>query len=1574
MDTWYRRVELILCVVVAVAFAASAGAGTISEAKLALDDTPCDLQSAVVSAVFDGFFYVEADNRACGIRVVSDATGIQAGMRADVSGTVQTSTTGERLIQAGTLSANGTGSVAPLAMTVRSLSTGLDTAGLLVRVSGKVASRDVQSGSFVLDDGSNILVPGSDGELHGVPVLVGVNAGATSIPVPGSFVTVTGISSREAAGGVGSHVLLLGNIQLIKVGPPEITITGPSMDLTTAGPVTYTITYDGAESITLSAADVTLNKVGTADGVVTISGDGPTTRTVTISDITGDGSLSISLAAGTAINSNGDPALPAGPSAIVAISSIETNRMPWPMLGHDRAHTGRTTAVGPSTPTELWETILGKALFAPERSAPAIGRDGTIYACAGDAKICAINPDGTKKWDSATAGSSWGCAAVGIDETVYAGDNGSPSTFYALNPDGTKKWQCSLASVFGGPVYGADGTIYVPSSTLYALNSDGTERWEFAAAAAAYSSPALGADGTIYFESSDKKLYAVNPDGTKKWEYLTAGWPSGGYGASSPTIGADGTIYAGTSDSKLLAINPDGSKKWELVAAGQLGMPAIDADGTLYVGSSDRKLYAVNPDGTEKWEFLTGGYVAAPAIGGDGTVYVGASTGKLYAVNPDGTAKWDFTTPASIVTQPSIGADGTVYVIVRASGNLVMYAIGPGVGPGVGAAISPPSADATDNGPVIYTVTYTGAASVYLEASDVVLNKTGTADGTVSVSGDGSTRTVTISNTTGDGTLGISLHGGTAFDAAGRPCAAAGPSETFVIVHAPLSVSISGPSQAASNYWPVSYTVTYAGAAHVTLQAGDITLNKTATARGTVTVSGSGTFTRQVTISNLMGDGTLGISVAAGTATDLAGDPVGATGPSGTFAVTVGNYRSSWWMYNGNPAHNCQSTAIGPSSPVLKWVCSFPSGTPCSAAIAADGTVYTGSYPGSLCAINADGTSKWVFAPPSQTPPPAIGSDGTVYVGSSWLYAVNPDGTLKWTGLNEATSSAAAIGADGTIYACTGSYLYAYDVNGTRKWTFAGGGTCPPAIGPDGTIYVGSATNAHKLYAVNPDGTEKWEYLAGGDVSGVASVGSDGCIYYSTVDYTLRALRPDGTQKWQVGTGNRTTTPAIAADGTIYVACYDGRLLAYSSGGVLKWGFTAGLVPAAPAIGRDGTVYVAGAKIFAVNPDGTEKWEYLPFGGAAWSLSMGPDGTVYAASTDRKLYAIGPGGPNVRAAIGAPSSATTAGDPVSYTVTYTDAATVTLQLEDIVLNRTGTANGVVSVSGSGSESRTVTVSDVTGDGTLGITIAGYTAFDAAGNPAPPAGPSATVIVATTPPSASISAPSVPSTSFHPVTFTVTYERAASVGLSASDVTLNTTGTARGTVSVSGSGNATRTVMVSDIQGDGTISISLAAGTAVNLAGVPAPATGPSTAFNVSCTALARMPWPMWGHDPAHTGRTNAVGPDTPSELWNAIIAQSCMAMTRLAPVIGRDDTIYTGTGGQNIRALNPDGTDKWDFTQYRHRLRSAGGRHRRNHLCGFHGAQSRRYRQMDGRGRLGRLPGLRLERNDLSAVRQAVCI
>jgi len=103
---------------------------------------------------------------------------------------------------------------------------------------------------------------------------------------------------------------------------PAVSIGAPSASMTRAGPVSFTISYADVDAISLNAADVTLNKSGTADGAVQVAGEGTENRTITIASITGDGTLGISLKAGTASDSAGNAVAAAGPSATFDVHDL----------------------------------------------------------------------------------------------------------------------------------------------------------------------------------------------------------------------------------------------------------------------------------------------------------------------------------------------------------------------------------------------------------------------------------------------------------------------------------------------------------------------------------------------------------------------------------------------------------------------------------------------------------------------------------------------------------------------------------------------------------------------------------------------------------------------------------------------------------------------------------------------------------------------------------------------------------------------------------------------------------------------------------------------------------------------------------------------------------------------------------------------------------------------------------------------------------------------------------------------------------------------------------------------------
>ena len=80
--------------------------------------------------------------------------------------------------------------------------------------------------------------------------------------------------------------------------------------------------------------------------------------------------------------------------------------------------------------------------------------------------------------------------------------------------------------------------------------------------------------------------------------------------------------------------------------------------------------------------------------------------------------------------------------------------------------------------------------------------------------------------------------------------------------------------------------------------------------------------------------------------------------------------------------------------------------------------------------------------------------------------------------------------------------------HGTPIWEFKTRGfvDSSPAIGSDGTVYVGS--DDKKLYAINgKSGVKLWEFKTGADVSSSPAIGSDGKVYVGSYDNKLYAIK-----------------------------------------------------------------------------------------------------------------------------------------------------------------------------------------------------------------------------------------------------------------------------------------------------------------------------------------------------------------------------------------------------------------------------------------------------------------------------------
>jgi outer membrane protein assembly factor BamB len=207
-----------------------------------------------------------------------------------------------------------------------------------------------------------------------------------------------------------------------------------------------------------------------------------------------------------------------------------------------------------------------------------------------------------------------------------------------------------------------------------------------------------------------------------------------------------------------------------------------------------------------------------------------------------------------------------------------------------------------------------------------------------------------------------------------------------------------------------------------------------------------------------------------------------------------------------------------------------------------------------------------------------------------------------------------------------------------------------------------------KHTGLSPHATEidaprlKWKFAAGNGVETSPAIGADGTIYFGVFKDHFFALNPDGTEKWRftrVGEEFRSS-PSIGRDGTIYLgAVYDlkpvynimyeremdygvPKVYALNPDGTLKWEFVTGGILggtyASPTIGPDGTIYMGagaskmasyakgGDRMWAINPDGSAKW-FFKTGEVIYSAAaIAEDGTIYFGCADGNVYALNPDG------------------------------------------------------------------------------------------------------------------------------------------------------------------------------------------------------------------------------------------------------------------------------------------------------------------------------------------------------------
>lgn len=282
---------------------------------------------------------------------------------------------------------------------------------------------------------------------------------------------------------------------------------------------------------------------------------------------------------------------------------------------------------------------------------------------------------------------------------------------------------------------------------------------------------------------------------------------------------------------------------------------------------------------------------------------------------------------------------------------------------------------------------------------------------------------------------------------------------------------------------------------------------------------------------------------------------------------------------------------------------------------------------------------------------PAVGSDGTVYVGGAdpsapvppvaCLYAFGADGTPKQRLCGSAGDHRGAptiwvqTTADGLgAYAVdeTGG-LYAMRADGTTSYRMLPGappwGQHPTLTGPltvteEGLVYAGGYRAIYALDFDDADDPVKWSFRVNAVEDNVyyAGVGPDGRIYAS--GRTLYVLNPAGIKIWEARTGGGSEqAPAVGFEGRLIVRVHRG-IMGMTAGGDRAWEFDPGApVLGAPHLDRRGNVYFSAPRaLYSTNQVGDERWKLShdrDFTGAI----VVRRGTIYVTDTSGQILAVG---------------------------------------------------------------------------------------------------------------------------------------------------------------------------------------------------------------------------------------------------------------------------------------------------------------------------------------------------------------
>jgi len=704
----------------------------------------------------------------------------------------------------------------------------------------------------------------------------------------------------------------------------------------------------------------------------------------------------------------------------------------------------------------------------------------------------------------------------------------------------------------------------------------------------------------------------------------------------------------------------------------------------------------------------------------------------------------------------------------------------------------------------IYTLTFTdtnlGSLSNATINAGITINGTNTGC-TATTSGVGVTsRSVTITGCSGNGTASISLAATAWADSAGNALTANGPSTTFTVDNSAPTIAITSP---ANNSWINSTTDSSAFAVSGTCsEAGqpvtikiDGTANGTATCNGTtfsstnVDTTGLSQATHSFTalVSDLAGNSTNSSSISI--TRDVTAPVVVVTGPGGsnpansigstTYTLTFSDTNLGSILnttINAGITINGTNTGCTKSTSVVGSVATVTI-TGCSGTGTASITVGTTSWTDLAGnSLTANGPSS-TFTVDNTAPTIAI----TTPANNSWINSATDSTTFGVSGTCSEVGQSVTIKIDGTA-------------NGTA--------TC------NGTTFASTNVNTTILTQAAHTFTATISDLAGNSTTSSGN-----------------SITRDVTSPTVVITGPGGSNPANSSSSTTYTLTFSDTNLGTIVNTTINSGITingtnTGCTKSTSVTGSVATVTITGC-----SGTGTAS---ITVGSAAWSDLAG---NTLTANGPSSTFTVDNTAPTIAITTPANNSwinSTTDSSAFNVNGTCSESGqTVTIKID-------GSANGTATCNGTTFASINVNTTSLSeGAHTFTATIS-----DLAGNSTTASGMSVTRDV--TAPVVVISAPSIATISssvstVYTLTFTDTNLGTLNNTTINSGITLNGTSTGC-TTSTTGAGATSRSVTITGCSGNGTVSISLGSSAWTDSAGNALTANGPSSTFTADNTA------------------------------------------------------------------------------------------------------------------------------------------